>query len=499
MTGQGRTRLGSILVNDVQERSRKSAIVLITVFLITTSISYIALNHNLRITSALVYVIGIMAIGSMTSVRTGLMTALFASAFYNFFLSEPLWSFYIDSYDDLMPHVAFSVTAIFTGVLAGRLTERAREAEIAQARMTALLGISGKLQQAVSLEDIAHSLQNDYWALKVGNVTLFDQNGRALGEGADLPPEELGLVDQRGMRTEGANGLSLVAIWLQDAPVAILRLQNQEDQAQGRSVHLEALVNLIRLAVERCILLKTQSDMEILTRSEETKSAILSSISHDMRTPLAAISASASSLISLPAMLEQSVKEKLLDTIVEQCARLNRYTSNLLELGRIQAGIDELSLTNIDFTDILGAVISRFRSSYPEFEIIKSFDAKPRAVRANEVMIEQVLENIFDNAIRYSGDYKMIRVSVKEKEGQLSVSIEDCGVGISSHDLPHVFDRFYRGDRTENYAGSGLGLAIAKGFVERFGGTIRITSPSSQGSGTTLEITLPTSKVESLR
>jgi len=365
--------------------------------------------------------------------------------------------------------------------------------------MTALLGISGKLQQAVSLEDIAHSLQNDYWALKVGNVTLFDRNGRALSEGADLPPEELGLVDQRGMRSEGANGLILVAIWLQDAPVAILRLQNQEDQAQGRSVHLEALVNLIRLAVERCILLKTQSDMEILKRSEETKSAILSSISHDMRTPLAAISASASSLISLPAMLEQSVKEKLLDTIVEQCARLNRYTSNLLELGRIQAGIDELSLTNIDFTDILGAVISRFRSSYPEFEIIKSFDAKPRAVRANEVMIEQVLENIFDNAIRYSGDHKMIRVSVKEQEGQLSVAIEDCGVGISSHDLPHVFDRFYRGDRTENYAGSGLGLAIAKGFVERFGGTIRIISPSSQGSGTTLEITLPTSKVETRR
>jgi two-component system sensor histidine kinase KdpD len=481
----------------MQRRRGKSNLILILAFCVTTITSYVALNHNLRITSALVYVIGIMAIGSMTSVKTGLITALFASAFYNFFLSEPLWSFYIDSYDDLMPHVAFSITAIFTGVLAGRLTERAQEAELAQVRMTALLGISGKLQQAVSLEDIAHSLQTDYQALKVGNVALFDQHGHAIGDGPDLATEELRLVGRSSTRTEGENGLSLVAIWLKSAPVAILRLQSQELEHHGRSVHLEALISLIRLAIERCLLLKAQSDMEILKRSEETKSAILSSISHDMRTPLAAISASASSLISLPATLEQSVKEKLLATIVEQCARLNRYTSNLLELGRIQAGIDDFALTNIDFTDILGAVISRFRTQHADFEIIRSFDARPRLVKANDVMIEQVLENIFDNAIRYSNDKRIIIVSVKESHNQLSISIEDFGIGISSTDLPRVFDRFYRGNRTDNYSGSGLGLAIAKGFVERFGGQIGISSPSSKNCGTVVMVTLPIIHIES--
>jgi two-component system sensor histidine kinase KdpD len=497
MTSQGRAALGLTLVNEMQRRRGKSNFILIAAFCVTTIISYVALNHNLRITSALVYVIGIMAIGSMTSVKTGLTTALFASAFYNFFLSEPLWSFYIDSYDDLMPHVAFSVTAIFTGVLAGRLTERAQEAELAQIRMTALLGISGKLQQAVSLDDIAHSLQTDYQALKVGNVALFDQHGHAIGDGPDLPAGELRLVGHSSTRTEDENGRSLVAIWLKSAPVAILRLQSQELEPHGRSVHLEALISLIRLAVERCLLLKAQSDMEILKRSEETKSAILSSISHDMRTPLAAISASASSLISLPATLEQSVKEKLLATIVEQCTRLNRYTSNLLELGRIQAGIDDLALTTIDFTDILGAVISRFRAQHADFEIIRSFDARPRLVKANDVMIEQVLENIFDNAIRYSNDKKIIIVSVKESHNQLFISIEDFGIGIASRDLPRVFERFYRGNRTENYLGSGLGLAIAKGFVERFGGEIGIISPSSQDCGTAVMITLPMIHIKS--
>jgi two-component system sensor histidine kinase KdpD len=363
--------------------------------------------------------------------------------------------------------------------------------------MTALLGISGKLQQAVSLEDIAHSLQTDYQALKVGNVALFDQHGHAIGDGPDLATEELRLVGRSSTRTEGENGLSLVAIWLKSAPVAILRLQSQELEHHGRSVHLEALISLIRLAIERCLLLKAQSDMEILKRSEETKSAILSSISHDMRTPLAAISASASSLISLPGTLEQSVKEKLLATIVEQCARLNRYTSNLLELGRIQAGIDDFALTNIDFTDILGAVISRFRTQHADFEIIRSFDARPRLVKANDVMIEQVLENIFDNAIRYSYNKKVIKVSVNENHSQISISIEDFGIGISSTDLPRVFDRFYRGNRTDNYSGSGLGLAIAKGFVERFGGQIGISSPSSKNCGTVVMVTLPIIHIES--
>jgi two-component system sensor histidine kinase KdpD len=214
-------------------------------------------------------------------------------------------------------------------------------------------------------------------------------------------------------------------------------------------------------------------------------------ISHDMRTPIAAISASATSLVSLPAMLETTVKESLLNTIVEQCKRLNRYTSNLLELGRIQAGIDDLSLTSVDLLDILGTVIVRFRQNNPDFVINKLYDTGSILIRANEVMVEQVLENVLDNAIRYSAENKRIDVRVDACGRHARIAVQDHGVGISQQDLPRVFERFYRGSRTETLPGSGLGLAIVKGFVERFGGEIAVESPSAQGVGTRLSIKLP--------
>ena len=221
-----------------------------------------------------------------------------------------------------------------------------------------------------------------------------------------------------------------------------------------------------------------------------------------MRTPLAAISASASSLSSLKATLEPDLQEKLLSTILAQCERLDRFTANLLNIGRLQSGIGDVKLQPVDLLDIIGAVLSGTRIRFPSSRIAKRFVDNEMIISANEVMIEQIFTNILDNACRYGGSDGQVYVNATRDADHAVVSVTDFGAGIAPEDMPHLFERFFRGSRTSHLAGTGLGLAIARGFAEIFGGTISVDSPashniegfltaSSAGPGTTVTVRIP--------
>lgn len=485
-----------------QMPSRKSGLALIALFIGMTIASYISLENGLRITSALVYVIAIVAIAANTNLRYGLTAAVLASVIYNFFLSEPLWKFGVDSYDDLMPLIAFNTTAIFTGILAGRLSERAIAAEIAQAKVRALLGMSDRLQQTVSLTDIARSVEDDDVDLFAGHICIYDGHGAPLGRGQPLDDATLDTV--LGEKIYSYDGLhySHYVLWMNDVSIAIVQFSNAQQDNENGLIDRDSLVNLIRLAAERCTLLKQQAEVESIRRSEELKTAILSSISHDMRTPLAAISASASSLSSLKATLEPDLQEKLLSTILAQCERLDRFTANLLNIGRLQSGMGDVNLQPVDLLDIIGAVLSGTRIRFPSNRIAKRFVDNELIISANEVMIEQIFTNILDNACRYGGSDGQVYVNATRDADHAVVSVTDFGAGIAPEDMPHLFERFFRGSRTSHLAGTGLGLAIARGFAEIFGGTISVDSPashniegfltaSSAGPGTTVTVRIP--------
>lgn len=458
--------------------SRNRAISLVALFIGMTIASYISLENNLRITSALVYVIAIVAIAANTNLRYGLAVAIVSSIFYNFFLSEPLWKFGVDSYDDLMPLIAFNTTAIFTGILAGRLSERAIAAEIAQAKVRALLSLSDRLQRTVSLTDIALSVEDNDVDLFAGRICIYDGQGQPLGRGHKLCESLLVLLLNSKTFNQDYSDYSYYILRMYDEPIAIIAFSNGANSDQNELVDRDSLVNLIRLAVERCTLLRQQAEIEGIRRSEELKTAILSSISHDMRTPLAAISASASSLYSLKGSLEAQLQEKLLSTIMTQCERLDRFTANLLNIGRLQAGIGDVELESVDLLDIIGAVLSSTRSRFPATKIAKRFVDTEMIISANDVMIEQIFTNIFDNACRYSGSGGQVLITATRDGDHAVIAITDSGAGIAPEDIPHLFERFFRGSRTSHLAGTGLGLAIALGFAEIFRGTIVVNSPA---------------------
>jgi two-component system sensor histidine kinase KdpD len=255
---------------------------------------------------------------------------------------------------------------------------------------------------------------------------------------------------------------------------------------------MAALANLIALAVERATFSEVIAENRAAVRTEELKTALLSSVSHDFRTPLTAISASASSLIDYRDQLDNETSVRLLRGIVEECERLNRYTANLLEMSRLEAGQAPGQLQTLGVSEMLSTVVQRMRARAEEYQISRVLTGADLLVNADAALFELVLVNVLDNAILYSEPGTRILIESEQEEDHCRITIADEGQGIPSDELDRVFDRFYRVSRSEpSPRGSGLGLAIARGFVEALGGSIQAETPGIGDKGTRIVIRLP--------
>lgn len=468
----------------------------VLIFVASTAGSAFAEHFDRPRTAALVYVLGVTVIGAIAGLRGGLAAALAASLIFNFFLSEPILQFSATSADEIVPLVVFNTCAIISGLLAGRLNDRARIAERAQARLNILLTVSDRLQKVVLLADVVTAMNGRDIQPWLGRLELYDADGLPVGiVPADAKWQDLAWFEtDDGTCRSDSQRATAYRLVQSDLPLGTAVFGDPQAPSHGRIVDMAAIVALVAITVERCLLLQQLSQAEAVRRSEELKTALLSSLSHDMRTPLSAIAASASSLVSLSDDLNPSLRLQLLRTIEEQCARLDRYTANLLDLGRLQAGIDLDQLVDVDIVEILGTVLRSSRTQGGSHVIAKQIESASAIVRANPVMVEQIFRNLLDNAIRYSPEGSTIALKLSVSEDQMCVEIIDQGCGVPKDELPRLFDRFYRSSRTAQLEGQGLGLPIAKGFTEAFGGRIDINSPHAGGLGTQILVRLPLSR-----
>jgi two-component system sensor histidine kinase KdpD len=218
----------------------------------------------------------------------------------------------------------------------------------------------------------------------------------------------------------------------------------------------------------------------------------LSSVSHDFRTPLATITASASSLIAYGDRLDGPTSAGLLRRIVEESEALDRYAGNLLEMTRIEAGRTPEPLQTLSVSDLVTAAIRRVRPRAGARTIERSMSETDLLVHADAALFELVLVNVLENAVLYSEDGARIQVAVVREANACRIVVADEGCGIPASDLRRVFERFYRVPRAARAPrGSGLGLAIAKGFVEALGGHIEAQVPGIGERGSRILITLP--------
>jgi two-component system sensor histidine kinase KdpD len=234
--------------------------------------------------------------------------------------------------------------------------------------------------------------------------------------------------------------------------------------------------------------------MERVKRTVETerlRSALLTSISHDLKTPLASVLGAAGTLRDLSSKLTDEQKVDLLATIVEESERLNRFIANLLDMTRLESGAVAPNATRQDLQEIIGSVLRRTEKVLTAHRVTLDLADDLPMLELDPVLFEQVLFNLLDNAAKYAPAGTTVTIRARRQSDSVSLQIMDEGDGIPGADLEHVFDKFYRAQKSDRVrAGTGLGLAISRGFVEAMHGVISAANRDDR-SGAVFTLTLP--------
>jgi two-component system sensor histidine kinase KdpD len=252
---------------------------------------------------------------------------------------------------------------------------------------------------------------------------------------------------------------------------------------------LEAFASLAAVAIERVQLAQAASQVQVLEATEKLQTALLNSISHDLRTPLVAITGALTTLQEDPVHVDDEARRILVDTAAEEARRLNQLVGNLLEMTRLEAGAVKVHREPRDLQDVIGAALRQFSERLADRAVEVELPPALPLVPLDSVLVVHVLANLIDNALKYSPPDSPIEIRARAADTEIEVQVADRGSGIPADDLSHVFDKFYRVQQPDMVGGTGLGLSISKGLVEAHGG--RIWAEGRPGGGTVVTIALP--------
>ncbi len=252
---------------------------------------------------------------------------------------------------------------------------------------------------------------------------------------------------------------------------------------------MEAFASQAAVAIERAQLAEQARQAQVLQAAEQLQTALLNSISHDLRTPLVSITGALSSLQEQDAQLDEASRRGLIENAREEAERLNRLVGNLLDMTRVEAGALRLRLEPSDVQDVIGSALAQLDERLGDRRVNVRVPEEFPLVPMDFALMTRVLVNVIDNALKYSPPGSPIDVEAKLPAGQLEIEVSDRGLGIPAEDLNRVFDKFYRVQRPGRVAGSGLGLSICKGIVEAHGGFV--AAENRPGGGTTITIAIP--------
>jgi two-component system sensor histidine kinase KdpD len=254
---------------------------------------------------------------------------------------------------------------------------------------------------------------------------------------------------------------------------------------------MEAFASLAALALERVRLAEQARQAQVFQAAERLQTALLNSISHDLRTPLVSITGALSSLQEDDGRLDAATRASLVENAHEEAERLNRLVGNLLDMTRIEAGALRVAEEPCDVQDVIGAALEQAAGRAGGREITVQTPADLPLIPMDFVLIVRVLANLIDNALKYSPPGSPIEVRARIEGPAVLISVADRGVGIPPDDLERVFDKFYRVRQPRAVSGTGLGLSICKGMVEAHGGSI--WAERREAGGTVVTFSLPLS------
>jgi two-component system sensor histidine kinase KdpD len=431
--------------------------------------------------AASVYFLAVVVAAWAGGIAGGIVGAVLSAAALNFFFTPPAHTLEVERPQDVVALIVFLLVALIVGsVVARALDDRARASR--RERETALLGyfatklLSGEAIQRV-LDDFAAAMLDPF---DLSSCSIATDGGalRAVAERPDAIDASEGERIEIRLAADAAAFGSLVAVRQPGAP----------PMAETDTRLLEACARQAAIAIERARLAEEAKDSKLDAESNRLRAALFSSVSHDLRTPLASIKASVTSLLDEEAAHGEDQRRVLLRTVLEETDRLNRVVGNILDLAKARAGAMTPSKEPTAVDEIVESVLHRMAPQLGDVRVRTALRDDLPEIRADPVQLDQVVTNLLENAARFSPSGGEVLVAAAPwREGGVQVRVADEGPGVPLDERERVFEPFYRRDDGRR-PGSGLGLAIARAIVRAHGGRIWIEGTPLGGAAVVFEL-----------
>jgi two-component system sensor histidine kinase KdpD len=512
---------------------------------------------------SILYLLVVLGLSCTRGLYASVIASLAAIISFDYFLVMPLYTFTVARPEEWLAFFIFLVTATITGQLAAALRQRAEQATERAREMQELYTLVDTATREMGIERrlmiVVQAIVKNFsaWGIYDCGILLPDKHGKVeLLANAVQPLDQVTLSDDERKTIElvmregrtidlyGNNGtvssapekpvsyrfrrglwrdhqarpyFRLLPLRIESRIVGVVRLLVEEqrgrfpvergvlaanDPLQHQIAFFWTFLDQAATMIERARLRREALQIEILQRTDALRAALLSSVSHDLRTPLASIKAAASSLLQEDVQWDDEARQSFARAIVRESDRLNRLVGNLLDMSRIEGGALRPEKEWYPFDELIHTVLDHMQMLLQGREIQVSLPADLAPVELDYLQIDQVLTNLLENAARYTPPQSPIELSTEEidepDQRYLQVSIADRGPGIPPYDLERIFDKFYRVSnnprRTSSSVGSGLGLAVCRGLIEAHDG--RIWAENRPDGGAIFRFTLPLRKVD---
>jgi two-component system sensor histidine kinase KdpD len=459
--------------------------------------------------ASIVYLLPVVLVGMVYGSWLAVATAVASFLIYDFFFIRPLYTFSVASVQEWLDLLLFLVVALAIGRLSALQLERRREAELRTAEARAMFEISRDIANSASLLEAAPlaasklAREAEMARIWIG-LGASPRDERVVADtkpGTPRPSQAVRWVlhatsaeEQPSWARVHDAGVAPVAARERraDEPVTVFRVPVQAggqvigsvwatrlagSPLPGRSHSrlLAATADQLGQAVVRDRLAAEATAAEVARESDALKSALLDSVSHDLRTPLAGIRAAAGNLMDPQVDWTREEARAAAASIDMEAQRLSRLVRNMLDLSRIEGGALHPSLELYDLADLVDPVVERLRPSLAQAPVEVSIPDGLPPVRVDALLVDQILTNLLENAARYAAGME-IRISAREVDGGVEMVIEDGGAGVPDAQLPRLFERFYRGSTRpagqRNDGGTGIGLTVVRGLAEAMGGSV---------------------------
>ena len=459
---------------------------------------------------AIVFLLAIVLIAARFGLGPGIFATVLGVLAFDFFFVPPYLTFAVADAQFVITFAVMLVVALIISTLAARLRRQIHSARARERRLEALYRLSRELSAVSGVHQLAAAAQREVSSTFGTEVMIYvpDGEGRlepvvSTARSMTGDPREQAVAkwafDHGQMAGNGTDTLPQAAAL--HVPMAtptgiagILSVDRPENESllspENRQL-LETLATQIGIAIEREGLTEKTQEALLQVEKERLRSLLLSSVSHDLRTPLAVIAGASSALLEMGESADQAQRASLLEEVVEESNRLARLVENLLSMTRLDAGAIDVDKQRFPLEDVIGSALGRLRRDLTGRSVIKDLPPDLPPIPLDGVLVEQVLVNLLENALKYSPDGSPLEIAARAEDKGVVVAVSDRGPGLAPGEEERVFEKLFRGSASGSSGerGAGLGLAIARAIIVAHGG--RIWAEDRPGGGAVFSFVLP--------